>query len=107
MADGLSRQPGEVGRHDKGDIWDSGSGSYILQDPVVFSDVEDWLQVLLPHLVLMGWLKAIKMVLSFGHPVVALACKRYSRQYLDHGDYANQRHTAHLCASCGHKWAIV
>ena len=43
MANALSRQPGEVGQPDEGDIGDSGSGLYILQDPIVFTAVQDQL----------------------------------------------------------------
>ena len=76
----------------------------MLQDPVAFAAVTDWLQVVPPHLVLTDSIEAIKTALFSGHPVVALACKRCSRQQLDHGKYANWRHATHLCAGCGYKW---
>ena len=63
--------------------------------------------MVVPHLVLTGCIEAMKIALSSGHPVVALACKRCSRQYLDHGEYANWRHTTHLYAGCGHKWDVT
>ena len=47
--------------------------------------------MVVPHLVLMGCIQAIKTALSSGHAVVVLACKIYSRQYLDHAEYANQK----------------
>ena len=68
-----------------------------------FSTVEDWLQVVAPHLVLTGCIEAMETVLYSSHPVVALDCKRCSRQYLDHGEYVYQRHTIYLCAGCGNK----
>ena len=81
----------------------SGSGPRALQDPGVFAAMNDWLQVVVPHLVLTDCMEAMKTALSSGHQVVALACKRCSRQYLDHGEYANWRHTIYLCANCSHK----
>ena len=57
-----------------------------------------------PHLVLAGCIEAIKKVLSSGHSVVALACKRHSRQYLDLVENINWRHSIHLCAGYIHKW---
>ena len=59
------------------------------------------------QLVLAGFIEAARIALSSGFPVVALACKRWSRQYLDSGEYANQRHTTHLYAGCGHKWDVA
>ena len=79
----------------------------MLQDLVVSAAVEDWLKVLLPHLILTGCIEAIKAVLFSGCPVVSLACKRCSRQYLYHGKYANWSQTVHLCAGCGHKWYVT
>ena len=49
----------------------------------------------------------MKTALSSSCLVVALAYKRCSRQHLDCGVYANQRHTTHLYASCGHKWYVI
>ena len=82
--------------------------------------VEDWLQVVAPnlilieasgckwwHLILIGCIEAIKIYLSSGHPVIALACKRYSRKHLDYREYANLRHTTHFCAGCGRNWYIT
>ena len=63
----------------------SSSGLYVLQDPVIFSAVTDWLQVIACHLVFTGCIEEIKTALSSGHPVVALACKRHRRQCVDHG----------------------
>ena len=80
---------------------------HTLQDLVVFAAMKDCLQMVVPHLVLTDCMGAIKTALSSGHPVVALACKRCSRQHLDHGEYANQRHTTHLCAGFGHKWDVT
>ena len=60
-----------------------------------------------PHLVLADYTEVMKTALSSGHPMVALACKRCSRQYLDSEQYANWRHTKYLCASCGHKWDVA
>ena len=57
----------------------------------------------MPHLVLTDCIEATKSPLSSGHPVVALAFKTCSRQHLDLEEYAQQRHTIHLCAGCGHK----
>ena len=79
VAYALSRQPCEVGQPNGGDIEDSGSGPRALQNPVVFAAVKDWLQVVAPHLILTGYLEATKTILSSGHPMVALACKRYTR----------------------------
>ena len=76
---------------------------HALHDPVVLAAVEDCLKVVAPHLDLSGCIDSINTALSSGCPVVGLACKRYSRQHLDSGEYANQRHTTHLCAGCGHK----
>ena len=36
VADALSRQPGELGQLNDGNIGDSGSRARVLQDPVVF-----------------------------------------------------------------------
>ena len=60
-----------------------------------------------PHLVLTGHIEVMKTALSSGFPVASLACKSYSRQYLDHKKYANWRHTIHLCAGCGYKWDVT
>ena len=69
--------------------------------------VKDWLQNAAPHLVLAGFIEAMKTALSSGRPVVALDCKRCSSQYLSHGWYANWRHATHLCAGYGHKWDVA
>ena len=45
----------------------------MLQDPVVFTAVKDWLQMVAPHLVLIDCMGAMKAALSSGHPVVTLA----------------------------------
>ena len=58
-----------------------------MQYPIVFTAVEDWLKVVAPYLVLAGCIEVMKTALSYGHPVVALACKRYSRQYLEFVEY--------------------
>ena len=60
-----------------------------------------------PHLVLTGCIEAIKIALSSGCPMVAMACKRCSRKYLDHKNYAIWKHTTHLYAGCGHKWNVA
>ena len=88
-------------------IGDSGSRLHALQDPVVFAAVKDWLQVVAPHLVLIDCIEAIKTALSSGHPVVALDCKRCSRQHLTMESMPTRRHTIHLCAGCGHKWDVT
>ena len=103
MADALSRQPAEVDCPDDIDIEDSGGRPRALQHPVVFAAIEGWLKVVVPYLVLAGCIKVMKTVLLSGRPVVALACKRCSRQYLDSGEYANWRHTTPLCIGCSHK----
>ena len=47
-----------------------------------FAAIEDWLQVVTPHYVLAGCIEAIHTALFLsGRPVVALTCKRCSRQY--------------------------
>ena len=46
-----------MGWPDGGDIGDSGSKPCALKDPVGFAAVEDWLQVVAPHLLLTGCLK--------------------------------------------------
>ena len=56
-----------------------------MQDPIVFDAEKDWLQEVAPHLVLTNCMEAMKIALSSGYPVVALACKKSSRQYLDQG----------------------
>ena len=58
------------------------------------------------YLVLTGCIEAMKTALSSGSEVVTLACKRCSRQYLDHGECANLRHAVHLYAGCGHNWDV-
>ena len=68
-----------------------------LQDPVVFAAVEDWLKVVAPHLVLTGCIEAMKTALSSGHPVVALACKRCSRQHLDQSRVCQLEGILHTC----------
>ena len=60
-----------------------------LQNPVVFSAIEDWLKVVASHLVLADCIDAIKAALSSRHSEVALACKRCSRQHLNHREDAN------------------
>ena len=65
--------------------------------------VEDWLKMVAPHLALADYIEAIKGLLSYGHPVVALTCKKYNRQLLDLGEYTIQRHTVYLYAGCGNK----
>ena len=74
-----------MGQLDDTDIGDSGSRLCILQDPNAFVAIEHWLKVVAPHLVLKGFIEATKTALSSAHPVVALACKRCSRKYLDYG----------------------
>ena len=103
VAKSLSNQPCEVGQPDEGDIGDYGSRLSALQDPIGFTALENWLQMVAPHLVLTGSMEAVKIALSSGFPVVSLDCKRYGRQYLDHRDNANWRHAIHFCASCGYK----
>ena len=73
MVDTLSRQPGEVGLPDDINIRDSDSVPCVLQDPIVFAAVEDWLKVVAPHLVLTGCMEAMETVLSSCGPLVALA----------------------------------
>ena len=41
VADALGRHPGEVDLPADGDIGDSGSGSYELQNPLAFAAIED------------------------------------------------------------------
>ena len=53
------------------------------------------------HLILAGCIEAMKTGLSTVYTVVALDCKRYSKQYLDHRKYVNWKHTTHLGACCG------
>ena len=79
-------------------------GPYALQDPVVFATVEDWFKLVVPHLFLTGCIEIMKIGLSSGHLVMALAFKRCSRQQVDHEEYRNQRHTTHLYTGCSHKW---
>ena len=83
MEDALSRKPGEVAKPDDADIEDSSSRLCELQDHIAFGAVKEWLQVVVPHLVLIDCIEAIKSPLSFSHPIVALACKRCSKQDLD------------------------
>ena len=54
MAETLSRLPSEVGQPDYSAIRDSGIGPRAMQDSIVFATVEDWLEVAVPHLVLIG-----------------------------------------------------
>ena len=42
-----------------------------MQDLVVLGADEGWLKVVIPHLVLVGYVEAKKIALSSGHPVVA------------------------------------
>ena len=72
MAKVFSRKPGETSWPNDGDIGDSSNGTCTLHDLVVFVAVEDWLKVLVPHLVLNDYTEAIKFSLSSGHPMVAL-----------------------------------
>ena len=65
------------------------------------------MQVVAPHLVLIGCIEVIKTDLSSGKSVVALTCKRCSRQHLDHEEYAHQRNTIHLYTGYSHKWDIT
>ena len=60
-----------------------------------------------PHLVLTDYIEAMKSALSSSHPVVAMACKKFSRQHLDHREYANWKHITHLSAGCGYKSDIA
>ena len=89
MADAFSRQPGEAGYPDEGDIGDYSIRLCALQNPVVFSAVKDWLQMVALHLVLTDCIEAMKTAFSYCCPVVALACKSRSSQHLDQGEYAN------------------
>ena len=57
----------------------------MLKNPVIFVAMENWLQVVAPHLVITCCIKAIKTALSSGHLVAALDSKRRSRQHLYHG----------------------
>ena len=107
MLNALSSQPGEVGWPDDCDTRASSSRPYALQDPVFFATIIDFLKLVAPHLVLTGCIEAMKTALTFGHPVVALACNRYSRQHWDHKQYTNLRHATHLHASCGDKWDVA
>ena len=59
------------------------------------------------HFALADYVEVTRLSLSSVRQVVALACKRCNRQYFGLREYANQRHTTHLCASCGHKWDVV
>ena len=96
-----------MGWSDNGDTGDCDSSPCALQDPIVFATVEDWLQVVAPHLVLTDCMEAMKTAMSSGRPVVALAYKRCGRQHLEHGEYANWRHNTHLRAGCSHKWDVA
>ena len=58
---------------------DSGGRAHALQEPIVFTAIEDWLKVVVPHLVLAGCTEAINTTLPSGHTMVALTCKRCSR----------------------------
>ena len=107
MEDAFGIQPGEARQPDDSDIRDFGYGLYILQGADICTAIEDWLKVVALNLVLTGYIAAIKIALSSDHPAVALACKKYSRQYLDYGEYTAWRHTIHLCTGCGHKWDIA
>ena len=78
-----------------------------MQYPDIFAAVKDWLQVVVPHLVLTGCIKVMKTALSSGHLVVALAFKRCSSQHLDHGEYANLRYNTNFSAGHGKKWDIT
>ena len=60
-----------------------------------------------PHLFLAGCIEVFKTELFSGRPMDALACKRCSKQHLDSGKYANQRHTIHFCAGCGYNWDVT
>ena len=84
VEDALSRQPGEADQPADSNIGDYHSRLPALQDPVIFSAVDDWLKAVAPHLVLTGYIEAMKTALSSGHPVVALACKKCRKQQLDH-----------------------
>ena len=54
VAAALRRQPGEAGYPDDVDTRDSGNRPRALQDILVFTAIEDWLQVVVPHSVLTG-----------------------------------------------------
>ena len=73
----------------------------------IIKENQKLIQVVVPHLVLTGYIEAMKTALYSGHPVVALACKMCSKQDLDHGEYVNGRHTTHLNAGCNHKWVVA
>ena len=60
-----------------------------------------------PQFVLAECIVAIKSSLTSGYPVVALACKRCSKQYSNFGENAKWRHTIDLYAGCGHKWDLA
>ena len=51
-----------------------------------------------PHLVLTGYIKAMKTAFSSGHPVVALACTRGAAgNTYDHRDNIHTRGILHIC----------
>ena len=85
---------------------DSCSGSPALHELIVFGAVKYCLKVVVCHLILADCIKAMKDLLSLGCPVVALACKRCNRKYLDSRKYAGKSYTTHLCAGCGSKWDV-
>ena len=60
-----------------------------------------------PPLALTVCLEAKKTALPSGNLVVSLACKRFSRQHLEHGEYTNQRQNTHLYTGCGNKWDVA
>ena len=74
-----------------------------LHHPLIYRAFEDWLKVVVPRLVLADYVGVMKVSLSFGHTVVALAYNRCNRQYKELGEYAIQRHAIHFCAGCGTK----
>ena len=67
---------------------------------------EDWLKVVVPHLVLADCFESMKFLLSLSCPVVALAYKSCNRQQLDLREFAIWRHTTHLCAGYSNKWNV-
>ena len=78
-----------------------------MHGPVIFGADKDWLLVVAPYLVMIDCVEAMKIALSSGCPVVALACKRCSKQHLDLGKCAKWRHATHFCPGCSHKWDVT
>ena len=62
VADALRKYPGKAVQPSDSNIRDSDSRAYALQDSVAFADIDNWLKVVGPHLVLTGCIDAMKIV---------------------------------------------